>query len=424
MSEPSQPAQAGPLLRRALLADYWIFGVTALSAVTLVLFPRLFRGRTEGFLHPHGYCYIWDTALVSSHVVADLLIGVAYVAISAGLAVLVYRVRHLLPFHWMFLAFGLFILTCGATHFMDVWTLWRADFWASAALKIVTAVASVATALALPPLIPQVTQLLHAAAESENRREQLQLARQELNVAEEQNQAKDMFLATLSHELRTPLNAMGGWVHLLQKSVGSDDPQHKPALDAIRRNLKRQERLVEDMLDVSAMLTGRLGLQRGEVDLTKVVRAAIDGVQIAAASPKQITLAAHLPAERVPVTGDEMRLEQVFTNLLSNAVKFSEEGAPVSVRMEREGEHVVVAVEDAGEGIDPAFLPRLFDPFAQADQSATRKTAGLGLGLTIVRYLVDEHGGMVYAESGGPGQGSTFTVRLPVTAAVQSAMGS
>lgn len=160
--------------RRAWLSEWWIFAATAASLSVLLWFPVLMRRRTEGLLHPHGFCYVWDGALVWSHVGGDLAIGAAYVAISGTLGYLVYHVRHLLPFHWMFLAFGLFILTCGATHFMEVWTLWRADFWAAAALKIVTGVASLATAIALPPLVPQVGRLLQSAKLSEERLAELE----------------------------------------------------------------------------------------------------------------------------------------------------------------------------------------------------------------------------------------------------------
>lgn len=412
MSQPPSQARA---LKRTLTAQYWIFAATALSLLTLIVFPRALRGRTEGSLHPHGYCYIWDTALVSAHVAADVMIGAAYVAISVALGYLVHRVRQLLPFHWMFLAFGLFILTCGATHFMDVWTLWYADFWASAALKLVTAVASVATALALPPLIPQAVRLLQSAAESERHREQLHTARRERKEVEAQSQAKDMFLATLSHELRTPLNAMGGWVSVLETSLTSFTPQQRKAFQAIRRNHALQTRLVEDMLDVSSILTGRLTLDRSVLDLETVVRSAVDAAHAADGQTRaRIRIDALAPHPHV--LGDDMRLQQVFINLLSNAVKFSRAATPIRVEIRAHGGHASVSVIDEGEGIPADFLPRVFDPFAQADQSTTRQTGGLGLGLAIVRHLVEQHGGTVTATSDGPGAGSTFTVRLPLAA--------
>ena len=404
-------------LRRVYRSEWWIFTATAISLLTLILFPRLLRGRTEGFLHPHGYCYLWDRALVTSHVGADLLIGVAYVAISMTLAYLVYRVRHLLPFHWMFLAFGLFILTCGATHFMDVWTLWFADFWASAALKIVTAVASVATALALPPVIPQVVRLLHAANVSEQRGAQLEAERKIREEAQAQSQARDLFLATLSHELRTPLNAMSGWTHVLQRA--EDAQTRQKAVEAIQRNVALQTRLVEDMLDVSAILTRQLALKVAHMDLAAVVREAAEPSRGAAAA-KGLQFALHLPDAPVYIQGDEARLHQVVSNVLSNAIKFTERGG-VTVTVTAHAGMAVIRVSDTGMGIDPLFLPKVFDVFAQADQSSTRSTGGLGLGLAIVRHLVERHGGRVQAESNGSGSGTVVEIHLPISgpAAVQ-----
>jgi signal transduction histidine kinase len=370
------------------------------------------RKQTEGFLHPHGFCYLWNPSLVWSHVAADLLIGAAYVAISATLAYFVYRVRHLLPFHWMFLAFGLFILTCGGTHFMEVWTLWFADFWASAALKIVTAVSSVATALTLPALVPQAVRLIQAAAVSEKRLEELERARHEQEEAEAQSRAKDLFLATLSHELRTPLNVVGGWARMIAVSAETNTSLRKAA-DAIQRNVALQTRLVEDMLDVSSILTGRLTLQRQMVDLVPTVGDSAAAMKAAAAA-SDVRFECEFPKEPLRVLGDPARIQQVVNNLLTNAVKFSERGGLVHVAVRRHATEAEIVVTDTGRGIDPAFLPKMFDPFAQEDQSPTRTAGGLGLGLAIVRHLVERHDGRLVAESEGVGRGATFRVFLPV----------
>ena len=391
--------------------EWRIFTATAASLTLLALFPLLLRSRTEGMLHPHGYCYVWDPALVWSHVSADALIGAAYVAISLTLAYLVYRVRHLLPFHWMFLAFGLFILTCGATHFMDVWTLWFADFWASAALKIVTAVASMATAVALPPLVPQVVRLLQSASVSEQRATQLARERKSREAAEAESRAKDLFLATLSHELRTPLNVIGGWTQMLEQRLAGDVAMGK-ILEAIQRNVLLQTRLVEDMLDVSSIVTGRLQLQRRPVDIVDVARQAADAANHAALG-KGLRIESSLPAHPVAVDGDPARLQQIVSNLLSNAIKFTDSGGHISLRVERDGHTALVTVQDTGIGISRELLPRIFDAFVQADQSSTRAAGGLGLGLALVRYLAEAHDGSVTAASDGLGQGSTFVVRLP-----------
>ena len=401
-------------LRRAYPGEWWIFLATTASLSVLVWFPLVMRRRTEGLLHPHGFCYVWNGPLVWSHVAADLLIGLAYVSISLTLGYLVYRVRHLLPFHWMFLAFGLFILTCGGTHFMDVWTLWFADFWASAALKIVTAVASVATAVALPPLVPQIGRLLHAAHLSDARLQQLERAHAERDEAAAESRAKDFFLATLSHELRTPLNVIGGWAQIIETS-GEASASLRKAADAIQRNVLLQTRLVEDMLDLSAILTGRFTLNRQPIDLVATVQGTMSAMQTVFASAS-VQVKCALPDAPVLVHGDAARMQQVLTNLVSNAVKFSYANGQILVSLTTSANRATVMVQDAGRGIQPEFLPKLFDAFSQEDQSPTRETGGLGLGLAIVRHLVNAHGGRVFAESGGLGTGATFRVELPLLA--------
>lgn len=170
------------------------------------------------------------------------------------------------------------------------------------------------------------------------------------------------------------------------------------------------------MLDVSSILTGRLPLQKTPLDLRRVVQQAADNARTQAAA-KGIALTLELPKEAVPVHGDEARLEQVLSNLLSNALKFSEPGGSVGIRLVRDDATAVLSVFDTGSGIAPNFLAKVFDPFAQADQSPTRRTGGLGLGLAIVRHLVERHEGTVSGSSAGVGQGATFTVRLPLTSA-------
>lgn len=394
--------------------EWWIFTATAASLSLLLLYPTAMRTRTEGALHPHGFCYIWDPVLVWSHVSADLAIGVAYVAISLTLGVFVYRVRHLLPFHWMFLAFGLFILTCGATHLMDVWTLWFADFWASAALKIVTAVASLATAVALPPLIPQAIRLLKAAEASERRREELLAARRQQEATEQESRAKDVFLATLSHELRTPLNAISGWAHVLRATgVMDHDERTRKAIDAIQRNAAHQARLVEDMLDLSSIASGRLPLAHSRLDFVEVVRHAVEAARPEAAA-RGLQFTCHVPERPLPMVGDAGRLQQVAGNLLSNALKFTDPPGTIEVRLSQDGPWALLTVRDSGIGIDPGVLPTVFEDFVQGDQSSTRARGGLGLGLSIVRHLVERHGGTVTALSEGPRKGATFEVRLPL----------
>ena len=229
--------------------------------------------------------------------------------------------------------------------------------------------------------------------------------------AEEANRLKDEFLATVSHELRTPLTAIMGWAHMLE-SDSLDAEMVRHAVKVIRRNAEQQRQIVEDILDVSRIVTGKLRLESGLVELTLVVRAALDTIA-PAAEAKSIRLHASLDPAAL-VTGDPARLQQVVWNLLSNAVKFTPPGGEVRVSAARLLTHVRIEVSDTGQGITSEFLPYAFDRFRQADSSTTRQYGGLGLGLSVVRHLVEAHGGSVHAYSAGEDQGSTFTVDLPL----------
>jgi len=239
-----------------------------------------------------------------------------------------------------------------------------------------------------------------------------QAAREEAEAA---NRAKDEFLATVSHELRTPLNAILGWAHMLRANK-LDPTTRSRALETIERNAKSQAQLVEDILDVSRIVTGKLRLDVGPVELAGVVESAIDAVR-PAASAKEIRIELILDPRAGPVSGDPNRLQQVVWNLAANAVKFTSKGGVVQVRLERVGSHVEIVVSDTGQGISPEFLPFVFERFRQADATSTRRHGGLGLGLAIARHLTEMHGGTIQAESSGVGMGATFIVRLPLIAA-------
>jgi len=215
----------------------------------------------------------------------------------------------------------------------------------------------------------------------------------------------------LSHELRTPLTSIVGWVRILR--VRSDEPAVvAQATDVIERNATLQARLIEDLLDVSRIVTGKLALERCAVDLGDVVRAAVDIVR-PAAETKRISIDLILEADG-PVDGDAARLQQIVHNLLTNAIKFTPENGRITLRVDRTVSDAVITVADTGKGISGEFLPYVFEAFRQADTPPTRVAgSGLGLGLAIVRHLVELHGGTVHAESDGQGQGARFTVRLP-----------
>lgn len=247
-----------------------------------------------------------------------------------------------------------------------------------------------------------------ALVERDRALDQERVARTEAEAA---NRIKDEFLAMLSHELRTPLNPILGWVSLL-RSRSLDEATQARALETIERNAKIQAELIEDLLDVSRILRGKLTLDIGTVELVSVINAALETVQLSAQA-KAIALRTHFDPAVKPVSGDRNRLQQIVWNLLSNAIKFTPEGGEVTVRLCQDGTYATIEVQDTGQGISADFLPHVFEQFRQADSSSTRAFGGLGLGLAIVRYLSEQHGGQVSVMSPGEGQGSTFTVRLP-----------
>jgi signal transduction histidine kinase/ActR/RegA family two-component response regulator len=232
--------------------------------------------------------------------------------------------------------------------------------------------------------------------------------------AEAANRMKDEFLATLSHELRTPLTSLLGWSSVLREGK-RDQKVLAQGLDAIDRNARMQAQLIDDLLDVSRIVSGKLNLDVRPLDIASVARAAINVVQ-PASDAKSITLDYYAEPGLGAISADSARVHQIIWNLLSNAVKFTPHGGKISLRVEQDESDARVTVKDSGQGIDPEFLPRVFDRFRQADSSTTRSFGGLGLGLAIVRHLVELHGGTVSAQSDGISKGATFTVTFPLMA--------
>ncbi|MBY0232241.1 MAG: response regulator [Gemmataceae bacterium] len=381
------------------------------------------------------------------HLVSDVAIWLAYLAIPAVLLFFVLRKRTL-PFRAVFVLFGLFIVACGFTHFMEAVLVYDPLYRLAAAVKLVTAVVSWLTVIALVPVVPQVLalrspqELEREIAERKRAEQALEEERQGLEErvgertaelarandalqseiawrqkaqeeAERANRVKDDFLATLSHELRTPLNALLGWTHLL-RSGKLDAATTARGLEVLDRNTRAQAQLIDDLLDVSRIVTGKLRIESKPVDLAGVLQAALDTVRPAAgAKGVALSLRAEGPCL---TTGDAMRLQQVAWNLLSNAVKFTPRGGRVEAGIQRVGTWWELRVRDDGSGIDPDLLPHVFERFRQGDSSTTRQHGGLGLGLAIVRHLVELHGGTVSAESDGEGRGAAFRVLLPVAA--------
>jgi signal transduction histidine kinase/CheY-like chemotaxis protein len=255
-----------------------------------------------------------------------------------------------------------------------------------------------------------ITEFKQAAVDRETLLQSERAARTE---AERLGRLKDEFLATLSHELRTPLSAILGWATLLRRlPPGSED--HTKGLETIERNSRVQAQIIGDLLDMSGIISGKVQLEVQWVSLSDVINAAIDAVR-PSADAKRLRLRPTLDTKLTPIRGDPNRLQQVLWNLLTNAVKFTPPDGRIDIVLERVNSHVEIAVEDSGIGIKPEFLAFVFDRFRQADASTTRKHGGLGLGLSIVKHLVELHGGTVRVESPGEGQGTTFIVAFPVS---------
>ncbi|HMQ31413.1 MAG TPA: ATP-binding protein [Chloroflexaceae bacterium] len=390
-----------------------IYGaVLSLLAVGVFFLPGIGPAllQTNGFA-PHGVCILWQPGLLWFHVTNDLLIGSSYVAIATTLAFLVYRGRGELPFHWVFLAFGAFIISCGSTHFAEVWTFWRPMYWLSGYTKLITAIASVATAIALPALVPRILQLVRDARLSAERKAQLEAANLELAQLNarlrELDQLKSELFANVSHELRTPLTLiLGPTERLLETAAG----EQRAALETIDRSARLLQRHVDDLLDVARLDAGRFDLRLAPVDLGRLAHGAAD-LFAAAAHDKglRLTVAA---APGLVAEADEDQLQRVFVNLLSNALKFTPAGGTVALSVVPEGPGAAIRVDDSGPGVPEALRQVVFERFRQADGGATRRHGGTGLGLAIARELVALHGGTIDVEA-SPLGGARFTVVLP-----------
>ncbi len=299
------------------------YGAAALmfALAFLIVFPEWWSPlfAVNGFI-PHGHCYLWKPGLVWLHLLSDLSIALAYVAISGTLAYLVYKTRQEIPFHWMFLAFGSFIVACGSTHFMAVWTLWHPTYWLSGSLKVVTAVASVTTAIMLPFLVPQALDLVESAKLSEERRSHLEVANNRLESLNEQlkevDQLKTQFFANVSHELRTPIALILGPVEKLLHQTNLDQEHHLD-LELVHRNARLLLKQVNDLLDVSKLEAGRMVPTYEQIDVAQLVRltaANFDGL----AQEKQIIFTLDVP-ETLQAQVDGAKVQRILLNLISNA---------------------------------------------------------------------------------------------------------
>ena len=301
-----------------------------------------------------------------------------------------------------------------------VWDVWHNDFLWSGASFMVAGTAGAIAAIVIDRGQQWLAVLMLAPVYLTYRTYQLFVGRLELlereraarASAEQANRLKDQFLAIVSHELRTPLNAILGWADMLRRGT-IDEGRRDRAFQAIYDSAKSQAQLIDELLDVARIMSGKLRLEQGDVDIHETTRRALEIVQ-PDADKHRINIAIDADATIGAFRGDSARLQQIVWNLLTNAVKFTPDGGAVHVRVRRASAGIEIAVADSGRGIPRDFLPHVFEAFRQADGSTTRQHGGLGLGLSIVKHLVEAHGGTVKVESGGEGRGTTFTVALPV----------
>ncbi|WP_226587873.1 ATP-binding response regulator [Microseira wollei] len=420
-------------------------GILAITLALVLIWPGLWQNllAANGFI-PHGHCYLWKPGLVWLHVVSDMLIGLSYVAISATLAYLVDKARRDIPFDWVFLAFGAFIVACGATHFMEVWTLWTPTYWLSGEIKLITAVASVTTALILPPLVPQVLELLLTAKVSEERKLKLESTNTELETLYEKlkeiDELKTQFFANVSHELRTPLALILGPT---QKLLAGDalTPEQRQDLEVVDSNARILLKQVNDLLDISKLEANKMSMRYAEVDLAQLVRLTAANFN-ALAQEQNIAFFVETP-QSFPAQVDAEKIQRVLLNLLSNAFKFTPPGGRVrclvsqvepAASLEAESssttlpasprprvpassspDSILITVEDSGAGVPLELREVIFERFRQGEESSTRRFGGTGLGLAIVKDFVELHGGTI-AVGEAPEGGASFRVELPIVA--------
>jgi len=381
------------LLRNPLVR--WGLPIVAVLAAVIFLFPSLFRA--DQFM-PHATCYLRNPKVIFLHVSSDLLIGLAYVSISSTLAYLVYKASKDIPFHWMFLAFGLFIITCGFTHFMEVWTVWQAVYWLAGGVKLVCAAASVATALALFPLVPKVFAMISAVKLSEERRIKLEGANHELEA----------FAYSVSHDLRAPLRAVQGLCGALREDFAQQlPPEAVQYIERITDASQRMDCLIRDMLAYSRIT--RAEAELGTVDLNAALR---DAQVTLAADVAQSQAEIHVEHALPQVMANSLLLTQVIANLLSNGIKFVAHGTKPQVKVFAKdgGQNVRLHFQDNGIGIAPEFREKIFRMFERLHSPA--EYPGTGIGLAIVQKALQRMNGTIGLES-TPGNGSCFWIELP-----------
>lgn len=373
----------------------------------------------SGRFMPHGHCYLWSPEMVWLQVISNLLIALAYMSISSTLYYIVRRIRDV-PFSWMYLAFGVFIVTCGVTHFLDVVTIWHPVYWLDGGVRGVTAAASVGTAVLLFPLVPKAVALANAAQLAHERGQKLEATYKELETAharmKEVERLKTDFFANVSHELRTPLALVLGPAEKLLEAHNLTAEQ-RADVDVIARNARTVLKHVNDLLDVAKVEAGRMHPSYARVDVSAMTMLAA-GLFTSAARERKIDLRTDIEPEIVAEV-DAEKIERVLLNVLGNALKFTPEGGIVRCALRRgeggRGGVVHFEIADSGPGIPGEMRERVFERFAQIESGAARRFGGTGLGLAIAHEFVALHGGKIAVDE-APEGGARFTVELPARA--------
>ncbi len=374
---------------------------------------------------PHGHCYLWQPDTLWLNVASDGVIAAAYYAIPFALYYFVRERRTEIPYPGILLMFAAFIFLCGSTHLMEIWTVWRPDYRLAGLLKAVTGIVSVATMLALFQVMPKAMLLRSPGqlrreveartAELAHVNEQLRAEIAARDLAEtqlrEQDRRKDEFLATLAHELRNPLAPIRHAIRLLGTEHSTAE-QQRWGREVIDRQAHRMALLLDDLLDVSRITRGRLEIKKERVELSTLIGSALETVR-PAIEEKQHALRVVQPNEALLVEVDPLRISQAISNLLTNAAKYTPRGGTITLRAALEAHALTISVSDTGAGFEPAIVSSLFEMFSQADSGMEDAGGGLGIGLSLVKGLIQLHGGTVNASSAGKGRGSEFIIRLP-----------
>jgi signal transduction histidine kinase len=374
----------------------WSLGILGAVAAGVLLFEALGISVFSRIGMPHELCYLREPKLVWLHVVADLLIGIAYVSISLTLAYLVYKASKGIPFHGVFLAFGLFIVSCGFTHFMEVWVIWEPVYWLSGYVKVVTAAASVATAIALFPLVPKIFALIKAARQSEERRIEIEQLNQEL----------ERFNYSVAHDLRGPLRGISGFSQILREDCSAElSPEAISHLNRIQTSVSHMDSLISDLLRYATI--GRQKLNLATVSLDEVFRTTL-GLMNAEIGNRRAEVIATTP---LPVVlGDATLLQVIFQNLIGNAIKFvAPEVRPrVEISAKVHVGFVTICFTDNGVGIPPDAQGRIFKLFERFHS----QHSGTGIGLPIVHRAIERLNGEISVGPAPTGTGSRFKVTI------------